>query len=103
MAGQLAGANPYPLTHRLGFNIAEEAIVLELAPSGDPLSILTGDEVASGRQWSAKVMLMSGIAAEALHSKDSRQFQVGRQDMVICNLDVCKLVHSEITEIAFNT
>lgn len=42
----------------------------------DPQSILTDEEVASGRLWSAKVVLVSGIAEDALHAADAKHFQV---------------------------
>lgn len=76
VAEGLADAEPYPLTHPVGFNISREATDREPAPVADPQSILTEEEVSSGRLWSAKVVLMSGILEEALHAADAKHFQV---------------------------
>lgn len=76
MAEGLADANPYPLTHPVGFNIAAEAVDREPVPVVVPQSILTEEEEASGRLWSARVVLVSGIAEEALHAANSKHFQV---------------------------
>jgi hypothetical protein len=38
---------------------------------------LTEAEVASGRRWSAKVMMFSGVHEAELHTEDPYLFQVG--------------------------
>ena len=65
-----------PLTHAFGFTIAKASDSRPFAPIEVPESTMTAEQVASGRRWSAKVVLFSGVAASALHATDNNEFQV---------------------------
>ena len=72
----LADVRPYPLTHALGFNLIEAAEARSVVSVEAPQSSLTAEQITSGRRWSAKVVLMSGMRASALHAADPKDFQV---------------------------
>ena len=72
----LSDVCPYPLTRPLGFKVAEDAASRPAAPTEAPGQTFTDAQIASGRRWSAKVVLMSGVRASALHATDKAKFQV---------------------------
>ena len=82
----LADVRPYPLTHPFSINIAEAAEPWSVASAEAPLSSLTAEQIASGRRWSAKVVLMSGMQASALHAADPKDFQVTISVVSLCPL-----------------
>jgi len=68
--------HPYPLKHPFGISIAEAAEPRSVASVEAPQTSLTAEQIASGRRWSAKVVLVSGMPASALHAADPKDFQV---------------------------
>ncbi len=72
----LADVRLYPLTHPFGFNIAEATEPRSVAPAEAIQTSLTAEQIASGRRWSAKVVLMSGMRASAVHAAHPKDFQV---------------------------
>ena len=72
----LSEMRPYPLDRPLGFKLADAVTSRPTAPKEAPNRNFTHDEIASGRRWSAKVVLVSGIRASALHAADKAKFQV---------------------------
>ena len=64
------------LTRPLGFDIDEAGAVRSPALLAAPGETLTDFQIASGRRWSTKVVLMSGVRASALHARDDPQFKV---------------------------
>lgn len=79
--------HPYPLTHPFTIRIgkpegtlaASPASTSAPAPAGSqqlPTCGLSEEQQMSGRWWSAKVLLISGIHQTALHHPEARHFQV---------------------------
>ena len=51
-------------------------------PAAAAVTTLSAAQVASGRLWSAKVVLFSGVPEAALSAQDYKAFQVGRGGQV---------------------
>ncbi len=95
---------PLPLSHAVAFNIrpgdkasgdekssraaseggaglastAAPADAKAAAAGAEAGASLSPAEVASGKRWSAKVLLMSGVPEAGLHAQDFKLFQVGK-------------------------
>lgn len=92
--------NPLQLTHPIAFNVSkpdaskpEDGSPAPMAVDGEARSQdqLSAAERASGKRWSAKVVLFSGIAAQALYTEDAKNFQVGAKVLVVLGLRDCCL------------
>lgn len=74
----------YPLTKPLSFTLAKDVEATDPTPVVAPNSGLSPAKQATGRHWSAKVVLVAGLDPARAFAADAKSFQVRKMLQVCC-------------------